>query len=269
MGNIKKFIKSNIPIVIGMYSIYKASQDFIRLKFISFLIRIIDFTKDYLSFKVKLSKNRNRIFRIGIETLYPCLNDKLEHTPIDYTYFYQDIWFVEKILQLKPKELYDIGSSVKTLGIISRIVPVIFIDIRPPEIYLDNFKVLKGDITDLKLEDESIDIVSSLCVIEHIGLGRYGDKLNHDGDIMAIKEIKRVLKKGGIFLVSLPVDGCDTIYFNAHRAYTRDTIIEMFKDFEIIEEKYIYGNRIYDNYDKEKGFGTGLYMLRKKYYGRT
>jgi hypothetical protein len=39
----------------------------------------------------------------------------------------------------------------------------------------------------------------------------------------------------------------------------------MFKDFEIIEEKYIYGNRIYDNYDKEKGFGTGLYMLRKKY----
>jgi hypothetical protein len=53
MGNIKKFIKSNIPIVIGMYSIYKASQDFIRLKFISFLIRIIDFTKDYLSFKVK------------------------------------------------------------------------------------------------------------------------------------------------------------------------------------------------------------------------
>jgi len=54
------------------------------------------------------------------------------------------------------------------------------------------------------------------------------------------------------------------IYFNAHRAFTRSYIIKLFSEFELIKDAYIYGNNIYDSYDSEKGFGTGLFHLRKR-----
>jgi hypothetical protein len=34
--------------------------------------------------------------------------------------------------------------------------------------------------------------------------------------------------------------------------------------FEFLDEKYIYESNIYDIYLQERGFGTGLYLLRKK-----
>jgi hypothetical protein len=55
-------------------------------------------------------------------------------------------------------------------------------------------------------------------VIEHIGLGRYGEALDPDGDLKAIRELVRVLAAGGNLLVVVPV-GRPRIQFNAHRIY--------------------------------------------------
>ena len=103
-----------------------------------------------------------------------------------------------------------------------------------------------------------------MCVVEHIGLGRYGDKIDQFGSEKAISELKRVTKVGGVILVSLPVDNENKIYFNAHRAFTREYILDLFEGFELLEEKYHYGFKMHDNYDKSKGFGTGMYMFKKK-----
>jgi len=64
-------------------------------------------------------------------------------------------------------------------------------------------------------------------------------------------------------LFSVPVDKENKIYFNAHRAFTRDYILSLFDGFQLIEEKYQYGESMYDEYDPNKGFGTGLYMFKK------
>jgi len=64
-------------------------------------------------------------------------------------------------------------------------------------------------------------------------------------------------------LFSVPVDSENKIYFNAHRAFTREYILELFDDFEVLDEKYHYGTKMYDAYDETKGFGTGLYKLKK------
>jgi len=138
------------------------------------------------------------------------------------------------------------------------------IDIRPPDIELPNLFFKKGSILELPFEDNSLESLSSLCVVEHIGLGRYRDTLDQYGSEKALKELHRVLKLEGILLFSIPVDRENKIYYNAHRSFTREYLIELFSGFEILEEKYIYGNRMYDFYDKSKGFGTGLYMLKKK-----
>jgi len=240
------------------YFLLKTLKDFFRCQ--PFLL-----IKRYLWFFREL-KNLKRIGQNStFKTIeyFPCLFDNLNHTPLEPTYFFQDSWAAKKIFDLKPTHHYDIGSSAKTIGILSQFVPITMIDIRPIELELPNLFFKKGSILDLPFEDNSINSLSSLCVVEHIGLGRYGDPLDPFGSEKAIKEIKRVLTVDGVVLFSVPVDTENKIYFNAHRAFTREYILSLFSDMELLEEKYHYGTKMYDNYDSKKGFGTGLYMFKK------
>lgn len=224
------------------------------------LIRQLRWFFNQLKYLNKLTKNE----RFETVEYYPCLSDNLSYTPLDPTYFFQDSWAAKHIFDLKPTHHFDIGSSAKTIGILSQFTPITMIDIRPISLELPNLFFMKGSILQLPFEDNSIQTLSSLCVVEHIGLGRYGDPLDTFGSEKAIKELKRVLKVDGIILISVPVDNENKIYFNAHRAFTRDYILELFDGFEVLEEKYHYGFKLYDNYDKAKGFGTGLYKLKKR-----
>ncbi|BDZ73129.1 hypothetical protein GCM10025856_08480 [Methylophaga marina] len=151
------------------------------------------------------------------------------------------------------------------MSILSQYVPVTMIDIRPIELKLNNLYFKKGSILNLPFQNNSIETLSSLCVIEHIGLGRYGDEINSFGSEDAIKELKRVLKVGGIILFSVPVDNENKIYFNAHRAFTRHYVLSLFQNFKVLDEKYHYGMAMYDEYEPSRGFGTGLFMLEKLY----
>ena len=53
-------------------------------------------------------------------------------------------------------------------------------------------------------------------VIEHIGLGRYGDSLDTHGDVKAAKELMRVLGINADLLIVLPV-GKSKISYNTGR----------------------------------------------------
>jgi SAM-dependent methyltransferase len=255
---IKKYLK-DIAFIRAFYVMYKSltRQYGFTPKVLS---NLIVFLKEYTFYK-RINDNSN--FYLGDECLYPCLTDRTEITPLEPTYFFQDTWAARKIFELKPDHHYDVGSSAKTIGIISQFVPVTMIDIRPIQLKLDNLFFVKGSVLALPFDDGSIDSLSSLCVIEHIGLGRYGDPIDPWGSEKSIKELKRVLKRGGVLLFSVPIDKENKVYFNAHRAFTRDYIIKLFDEFEILEERYQHGNFLYDSYDPIKGFGTGLFLLRK------
>jgi len=62
------------------------------------------------------------------------------------------------------------------------------------------------------------DIAISISSFEHDGLGRYGDPLNPNGDLRAMTEMKKILKKNGILILAVPV-GLDKVVWNAHRIY--------------------------------------------------
>jgi len=231
-----------------------------------FNFRIFSFVKDYYWFfsQIKQYNRLNNNPNFNSIILYPCLMDKTNYTPVEPIYFWQDVWFAKHLFKYRPEVHCDIGSSYKTISIIAQFTKVIFVDIRPPSIIAPNVEFIEGDILNLPFKNESFDSLSSLCVIEHIGLGRYGDTIDPYGSEKAINELKRVLRKGGLLYLSIPVDNENKIYFNAHRAFTRDYLIELFKGFEILDEKYIYGSNLYDIYLQERGFGTGLYLLQKK-----
>jgi SAM-dependent methyltransferase len=218
------------------------------------------FVGEYQAFR-RLGDNPN--FKAAARYLYPCLIDRTAQTPVEPIYFFQDTWAARKIFELKPSHHYDVGSHVVTMGIVSQFTPVTLIDLRPISVELENLHFEPGSILELPFPDETIESLSSLCVIEHIGLGRYGDPLDPWGSEKAARELQRVLKRGGNLLISVPVDADCRIYFNAHRAFTRQYVIEIFNDLKLIEERYIYGTSVCIDYAPASGFGTGLFHFQK------
>jgi SAM-dependent methyltransferase len=254
----KNIFKEN-RVIRDIYFFLQGTSEFLKFRPLLMIKQYLWFLQQYKNYR-KMKDNE----KFKKTTWFPCLNDNLSHTPLDPTYFFQDSWAAKHIYKLKPKHHYDVGSSAKTIGILSQFVPITMIDIRPIELQLENLHFKQGSILELPFEDNSIETLSSLCVVEHIGLGRYGDDLDPMGSEKAIKELKRIMKIGGIILLSIPVDSENKIYFNAHRAFTREYILELFSGFKILDEKYHYGNRMFDKYEPSKGFGTGMFMLQKE-----
>lgn len=77
--------------------------------------------------------------------------------------------------------------------------------------------------------------------MEHFGLGRYGDTIDPDAHIKALKAFQRVLKPGGKLYLSVPVGKTNKICFNAHRIYRPQTIISILDLMQVIEMSYVYG----------------------------
>ncbi len=233
-----------------------------KFNFFKFVRNSIWYFSDLIKY---IRINTNKYSAIHLLKLTPHLGDKTETTEIEPIYFLQDVWFVEKVIALKPKKHIDIGSSVKTVAIISKLFPTVFVDIRPPDIKVNSLSFLSGSVLKLPFKSNSIESISSMCVLEHIGLGRYGDKIDPNGSEKAIREITRVLKPRGDLFVSVPVDKVNQAVFNAHRTFTRDYFLSLFRDnFRLKEEKYIYGKELFPKYSKKKGFGTGLFHFQKK-----
>jgi SAM-dependent methyltransferase len=221
---------------------------------------LVSFFSDYRKYQ---RLNENGDFSLKTEDLYPRLFDKTAMTGVDPVYFYQDAWCAKKIFETKPSHHVDIGSHLPTIGIISQFVPTTMVDIRPLTVTLPGLSFTEGSILDLPFKDGEVASLSSICVIEHIGLGRYGDPLDQFGSEKAAAELSRVLAPGGSLYISVPIDSENKVYFNAHRAFTREYILKLFETLKKGEEKYIYRHELCDTYDPIRGFGTGLFWFKK------
>lgn len=251
MVKIKDMLRKN-RFIKSIYYLLWSMSPFFSFRPILMIKKAMCFLNQLRHFK-RINNNEN--FKSII--LSPCYFDKIDYTPVEPTYFFQDSWAAKHIFESKPTHHCDVGSSVKTMAIISQFVPITMIDIRPIELELPNLFFKKGSILNLPFEDNSIDSLSCLCVVEHIGLGRYGDPLDPFGSEKAIKELKRVLKPGGILLISIPVDSENRIYFNAHRAFTRDYILKLFDGFEVLDENIYMGIKCTITMIKARGLALG------------
>ncbi len=237
-------------------------RTFLKINWLNFFSGLGWYLEDLFRYR---RMNGNEFSTAKFSDLKPYLADKTAKTEIEPIYFLQDIWLAEKLFALKPKKHIDIASSVKTVAIISKLIPTVFVDLRPPDVSVAGLQYLKGSVLSLPFKSKSVLSISSICVLEHIGLGRYGDKIDPWGSEKAIAEITRVLKPGGYLFISVPVDRENRAFFNAHRTFTRRYLLSLFaKEFNLKEEKYIYGKKVWNKYDEKKGFGTGLYYFQKK-----
>ena len=204
--------------------------------------------------------------------LCPVFGDKTGNIPVDPYYFYQDTWAAGKIIKDKPLLHVDVGSTLLFVGILSKITKVCGIDLRAFPLCLENLEFRKGDILNLPFRDGEVRSLSTLCVVEHIGLGRYGDALDPRGSEKAARELARVIGKGGSLYVSLPVGDVSKVHFNSHREFSVKDVLSMFSDLELAEAVFIVDKKVYnrDEYlklretaDTEK-MTVGCFHFRKK-----
>jgi SAM-dependent methyltransferase len=220
---------------------------------------------DYIKTLYKYSK----VEPIKFIDLYPCVLDKTKTSSFDSHYFYQDIWAFKKIYISKTPVHIDIGSRVDFVGFLSSITNVIFVDIRPLIVSLDQFKSIYGNILSLPFEDDSIYSLSCLHVAEHIGLGRYGDPIDKDGTMKACKELARVLAPNGNLLFSMPI-GKPRVCFNAHRIFSIEKVLEFFDDLKLVELSGIDDNgNFFKNVDltffEKAEYSCGLFHFTKRH----
>ncbi len=219
------------------------------------------FCREFRAFQKVQPENPH--FTLSPDNLFPCLLDRTETTPLEPVYFVQDTWFAHRLSQVRPSQHVDVGSSAKTMALIAQFIPVTMVDIRPVVLQAVDFSFREGSILSLPFEDSSVDSLSSLCVVEHIGLGRYGDPFDPWGSEKAWRELLRVLKPGGHLYISVPVDSVNRVYYNAHRAFTRQYVLELSTGLELLNEQYLYGYDVQTHYEPNRGFGNGMFHFRK------
>lgn len=208
---------------------------------------------------------------------FPILNERFESSGIlSGHYFHQDLLVARKIFENNPGNHLDIGS--RTDGFVAHIAvfrKIEVMDIRELDSKVKNIEFTKADL--MKLPDNMLnkyDSISTLHVIEHFGLGRYGDPIDYYGHIKAIDNITKMLKTGGKLYFSTPI-GPQRIEFNAHRVFSIQYLLNMFKESytvdsfsfvndigDLFENVGLEEKKIASNFDCQ--YGCGIFEFTKK-----
>ncbi len=165
---------------------------------------------------------------------FPQVYDRTATTPIDPHYVQQGPWVFRQLAARPPSLHVDVGSSIGYLGFFAAITPTIFLDIRPAALRIPGLTFVSGSLEGLPFRDGSVRSLSCLHVLEHIGLGRYGDTIGVSGTRRAARELVRVLSAGGDLYVSLPVGRARTL-FNAHRVHDPREVPALFSPLRLTE----------------------------------
>ena len=212
-----------------------------------------------------------------IDKYVPILFDKNEVAGnIKDHYFLQDLHCARLIFDRNPINHIDIGSRID--GFIAHLATfrkVEVCDIRDLDKAPDkNIIFKKLDITkDIPKSYHSKYVsVSCLHTIEHIGLGRYGDKIDVNGHVKAIENLSKLIKKNGVLYISFPISAHNGVIFNMHRVFNPSYILSL----KVIKEKFnlINFDFIDDNGDLLKEvslnkfyripkYGCGIYQFKK------
>jgi hypothetical protein len=226
------------------------------------------YDRQYLEFKEKATKDNRFVVEEGDKRVH--LTEDTESYSFDPHYVYHTAWAARRVYANKPAKHVDISSYLYFSTIISAFVPVEFYDYRPVSFDIENFSSGKADLTRLFQPDGSVESLSCMHVIEHIGLGRYGDPLNPQGDEIAAKELMRVLSPGGILYIVLPVASANRVYFNAHRVYSFQGVLSLFPGM-LLKSNALLSDRTRslvinasENEFNQQSYGCGCFEFQKE-----
>lgn len=191
------------------------------------------YVRDWRTYNRKLGRSSR--FRARLSDMLPYLMDRYQDAGVARGhYFHQDLWVAKEIFHKNPAEHWDIGSRID--GFIAHLLvyrDVHVVDIRKLDCNVPGLTFHRGDLTALDIRANSIPSLSCLHAMEHVGLGRYGDKVDPDGCFQGMKELARILAPGGRLYFSVPI-GRERAEFNAHRIFDPESVLECFPSLTLV-----------------------------------
>lgn len=198
--------------------------------------------------------------------VHPVFGQRGSHE-FDAHYIYLNGWAARRIITFAPEAHVDVGSQLSFTTVLGAALSVQIVEFRPVPLALSGLTFTQGSILELPFQDDSVRSLSCLHVIEHIGLGRYGDPIDPFGTRKAAAELVRVLAPGGQLLVGLPV-GRPRVCFNAHRVHSEQEVLDMFSGLRLIEFSGVDDARRF-TIDRNRGeldsceYGCGFFRFTK------
>lgn len=187
------------------------------IKYIGLDLKILfSFIANFPNFILDIIKFRKHK---KIQSIFPILSEK-KFTQFDKHLFQLDLITAQEIFNNKPQNHLDIGSRVD--GLVAHVASfrkIDVLDIRELKIsHKSNINIITKDLLEIDTSKISYESISSVGCIAHIGLGRYGDKIDVEGDKKALKIISKILNDDGILYLAVPT-GKEKVVFNSHRQY--------------------------------------------------
>jgi SAM-dependent methyltransferase len=182
-------------------------------------------------------KDRGRLFNALIGIL-----------PFHFKKRFMDLIVMERIVEVpfahqnlktpKDSKVLEIGcvDSKVSLELASLGYKVTAYDLRDYEFTHPNLTFIKGDFLKNDIPEGYFDAAVAISVIEHCGVDIYGGLEKEGLDKLIVKEISRVLKKGGRFILTVPFGLAGRGGF--YRVYDSKALFELLEGFRIIEERY-------------------------------
>jgi hypothetical protein len=171
----------------------------------------------------KFIKQRRTFVRSGGQILenFPVLEDYDDQAgTMSGHYFHQDLLVAQKIHADKPIRHLDVGSRID--GFVAHVAafrPLEIVDIRHTKSKVKNIAFIQADMSSPTKDLGTTDSLSCLHVLEHFGLGRYGDTIDPNGHLSGFKSLISLLDKRGRFYLSFPISNHERVAFNAHRVF--------------------------------------------------
>lgn len=192
-------------------------------------------------------------------------------------YFHQDLLVARRVFERQPRRHLDVGSRVD--GFVAHVAafrPIEVLDIRTVDSDVPNVTFLQADLM-APLPAGLVgctDSLSCLHALEHFGLGRYGDPVDHDGHVRGLRNLSLLLEPGGTLYLSVPI-GPRRIEYNAHRVFGVKDVLELVSDeYDLVRFSYVDdAGDLHDDVrlaeadmQREYGcsYGCGIFELTKR-----
>lgn len=158
----------------------------------------------------------------------------------------ENIWLMKNLKFIREgSPVLDVGCAESLLSheLIGRGFKVFALDLRDSPFMDKRVFFVKRNVIDTGLPNNSFDGIFVVSTIEHIGLEAYGQSIRDtDGDIKALKELKRILNPHGVIAITTPYIGDNPLRISANfeRRYNKERLEKLIRGSRVLKEDYFY-----------------------------